>query len=228
MCCENLLCCRPIEVPVTRPIAASASPGNRRTKPIEDNIDAVLCACIGAYWWYWGTQRNCVFDSEQKDISWCLDTCEEVVRNRMDSRWRPMRRSFLLVSRLPVIAISGASWVHAAEATNSKLERKFTGKVRPFLTSYCIGCHSTAVDLGAYTNTAAVIRDYPRWNPARRNTPGGDGLGAVGTERKNRENMPAIRFVPFRYRPGPVVLKHILLEVVLVSTIELACGSISP
>ncbi len=27
-------------------------------KPVEDQIDAVLCAFIAAHWWFWGTERN--------------------------------------------------------------------------------------------------------------------------------------------------------------------------
>ena len=26
-------------------------------KPVEDQIDAVLCAYIGAHWWFWATER---------------------------------------------------------------------------------------------------------------------------------------------------------------------------
>ncbi|HIK08780.1 MAG TPA: DUF429 domain-containing protein [Oscillatoriaceae cyanobacterium M33_DOE_052] len=29
-------------------------------KAIEDQLDALLCAYIGAYWWYWGEERNLV------------------------------------------------------------------------------------------------------------------------------------------------------------------------
>lgn len=29
-------------------------------KAIEDQLDAILCAYIGAYWWYWGVERNWV------------------------------------------------------------------------------------------------------------------------------------------------------------------------
>ena len=56
----------------------------------------------------------------------------------------------------------------AAEAGNS-LDRKFTETVRPFLASYCTGCHSgrspaAQFDLAQYSNLDAVVRDYPRWN----------------------------------------------------------------
>ena len=29
-------------------------------KAIEDKLDSLICAYIGAYWWYWGTKRNLV------------------------------------------------------------------------------------------------------------------------------------------------------------------------
>jgi len=34
-------------------------------KPVEDKIDAVLCAYIGAHWWRWATKRNRVYGSEK-------------------------------------------------------------------------------------------------------------------------------------------------------------------
>src|SRR5690242_13586077 len=57
----------------------------------------------------------------------------------------------------------------AAETADTQLERAFSQTVRPFLTSYCIGCHSGATpaaqfDLRPFTNVAAVVRDYPHWN----------------------------------------------------------------
>lgn len=35
------------------------------TKPVEDQIDAVLCAYIAAHWWWWGTARNKVYGSNE-------------------------------------------------------------------------------------------------------------------------------------------------------------------
>jgi predicted RNase H-like nuclease len=32
-------------------------------KPVEDQIDAVLCAYIAAHWWWWGAARNRVYGS---------------------------------------------------------------------------------------------------------------------------------------------------------------------
>jgi predicted RNase H-like nuclease len=46
------------------PVRLPAVPRTGSTKPVEDQIDAVLCAYIGAYWWFWGSQRNTVYGSE--------------------------------------------------------------------------------------------------------------------------------------------------------------------
>jgi mono/diheme cytochrome c family protein len=68
---------------------------------------------------------------------------------------------------LPVILIAVSS-IPAAEAANAVLERKFSQTVRPFITQYCVGCHSgdtpaAQFDLRAYSTVEAVIRDHPRW-----------------------------------------------------------------
>jgi predicted RNase H-like nuclease len=34
-------------------------------KALEDQIDALLCAYIGAHWWYWGIERNLVLGDRQ-------------------------------------------------------------------------------------------------------------------------------------------------------------------
>jgi hypothetical protein len=78
-----------------------------------------------------------------------------------------MRRKPLVITRLFLLATSAAALLPGARAND--LEHKFTQNVRPFLTSYCVGCHSGAsaaaqLDLQSYSTTAAVIRDYPRWN----------------------------------------------------------------
>jgi predicted RNase H-like nuclease len=38
-------------------------PGAGPLKPVEDQIDAVLCAYIAAHWWFWSKERNRVFGS---------------------------------------------------------------------------------------------------------------------------------------------------------------------
>ncbi|HYZ83168.1 MAG TPA: DUF1592 domain-containing protein [Bryobacteraceae bacterium] len=50
----------------------------------------------------------------------------------------------------------------------AKLERGFEQTVRPFVQSYCMGCHSgpkpmAQFDLSPYTDMAAVVRDYGHW-----------------------------------------------------------------
>jgi predicted RNase H-like nuclease len=38
-----------------------AVPKEGNLKPVEDQIDAALCAYIAAHWWHWGTARNRVY-----------------------------------------------------------------------------------------------------------------------------------------------------------------------
>lgn len=40
-------------------------PRTGSTKPVEDKIDAVLCAYVGACWWTWATQRNRLYGDEE-------------------------------------------------------------------------------------------------------------------------------------------------------------------
>jgi hypothetical protein len=84
-----------------------------------------------------------------------------------------MRRSSLVITRLfllgSVAIPPSVPRLGAADVANSDLERKFSQTVRPFLASYCVGCHAGAtpaaqLDLQSYSTAAAVIRDYPRWN----------------------------------------------------------------
>jgi hypothetical protein len=72
-----------------------------------------------------------------------------------------MLRSALALIGLPILGISATA--------NSDLERQFTQTVRPFVATYCLGCHSGAspaaqFDLGPYSTTAAVVRDLGHWN----------------------------------------------------------------
>ncbi len=53
-------------------------------------------------------------------------------------------------------------------ASDLELERQFTQSVRPFLASYCLGCHSgqnpaAQFDLRKYGSMAEVVRDHPHW-----------------------------------------------------------------
>jgi len=56
----------------------------------------------------------------------------------------------------------------AAEAATPVLDQQFQQSVRPFVTKYCVGCHSGRMpagqfDLKAYTTVDMVTADYPRW-----------------------------------------------------------------
>ncbi len=68
---------------------------------------------------------------------------------------------------IPVILAVSAMSAAGAPATPA-LERQFEQNVRPFVTQYCIQCHSGQMpaaqfDLKAYTTLEMVTRDYPRW-----------------------------------------------------------------
>jgi len=58
--------------------------------------------------------------------------------------------------------------VPAAASAVTPLDRGFQQAVRPFVTRYCIGCHSgptpaAQFDLKSYTSVEMVSRDYSRW-----------------------------------------------------------------
>jgi len=71
----------------------------------------------------------------------------------------------MLLRRFPVLLAITAI---PASASTPALDRRFEQTVRPFITKYCIGCHSgqtpaAQFDLKAYTTVEMVTRDYPRW-----------------------------------------------------------------
>lgn len=50
------------------PLDAACLPGippRGSLKPVEDQLDALVCAYAGAYWWYWGAVRNDVLGTEE-------------------------------------------------------------------------------------------------------------------------------------------------------------------
>jgi hypothetical protein len=56
----------------------------------------------------------------------------------------------------------------SAGAATHALEQQFQQTVRPFVTKYCIGCHSgqspaAQLDLKEYSTMETVTRDFPRW-----------------------------------------------------------------
>src|SRR5262245_41925955 len=63
--------------------------------------------------------------------------------------------------------------LNAANTTDADLARKFSQTVRPFLTSYCVVCHSgptpaAGFDLQRYTTIESVVEDFARWSLALR------------------------------------------------------------
>src|SRR5712671_5323703 len=71
------------------------------------------------------------------------------------------------ITRLLLVGSIAIPWMCASPS--SDLERRFAQTVRPFLTSYCVGCHgghapAAQFDLRSYSTTAAVIRDIAHWN----------------------------------------------------------------
>lgn len=53
-----------LDLPLSLHLPAVPKMGN--LKPVEDEIDAVLCAYIAAYWWFWGTRRNRIYGSGER------------------------------------------------------------------------------------------------------------------------------------------------------------------
>jgi hypothetical protein len=54
------------------------------------------------------------------------------------------------------------------EGADADLTRRFSQTVRPFVTSYCLGCHSgkapaAGLDLRSYATMKSVIDDFPHW-----------------------------------------------------------------
>src|SRR4051812_49295832 len=79
-----------------------------------------------------------------------------------------MRRSVRLITLLLVLGYAPIPALKAATATDADLARRFTQTVRPFVVSYCTGCHSGATpaasfDLQQYSTMESVIRDYRHW-----------------------------------------------------------------
>src|ERR1700692_2488013 len=93
----------------------------------------------------------------------------ESLVNIVTTRAEPMRRCIITITQLLLLGSIATPRVPAADAAASDLEHRFAETVRPFLTSYCIGCHGGAspaaqFDLRPYTTVAAVVHDYTRWN----------------------------------------------------------------
>jgi Protein of unknown function (DUF1592)/Protein of unknown function (DUF1588)/Protein of unknown function (DUF1587)/Protein of unknown function (DUF1595)/Protein of unknown function (DUF1585) len=65
-------------------------------------------------------------------------------------------------------ALLAVASIPSAIAASPVLDRQFSQTVQPFVTKYCIGCHSgklpaASLDLKSYTTADSVARDYSRW-----------------------------------------------------------------
>jgi hypothetical protein len=55
-----------------------------------------------------------------------------------------MRSRAIAITRLLVVGSVSLPWAGVADVASSDLEHRFAQNVRPFLTSYCVGCHGGA------------------------------------------------------------------------------------
>src|SRR5450432_1968113 len=134
-----------------------------------------------------------------------------------------MRRSAPAITLLLVAGSIALPLAGAADAANSDLENRFARTVRPFLASYCAGCHGGATpaaqfDLQSYTTMSAVIRDYPRWNlvleklTAKEMPPKQAPQPPPGARQEVIEWVQAVRMNEARKNagdPGPVLVRRL-------------------
>jgi hypothetical protein len=101
-----------------------------------------------------------------------------------------MPYSALATTRLLVLASVALSIGLAADNPDARLEREFTQTVRPFLSSYCIGCHGGSTpaaqfDLKPYSTFDSVVADVSHWSLVL------DKLNAVQMPPKFAKQPPA-------------------------------------
>ncbi|MGH9613666.1 MAG: DUF1592 domain-containing protein [Bryobacteraceae bacterium] len=73
-----------------------------------------------------------------------------------------------LVMKLRAVSFMLAIAATPAVAATPVLQQRFEQTVRPFITKYCVGCHSGQMpaaqfDLKSYTSMDMVTADFPRW-----------------------------------------------------------------
>src|SRR5262250_3451539 len=79
----------------------------------------------------------------------------------------------MLGSSLLMFGSGALPSLNAANPTDADLERRFSQIVRPFVTSYCVVCHSgptpaAGFDLQRYTTMESVVDDFAHWTLALR------------------------------------------------------------
>src|SRR5512132_1272275 len=91
-----------------------------------------------------------------------MEARRAVVRSRrMGARIRSAALC-LIVGLLAVVPL------RSADDPSAALDRQFQDTIRPFLTTYCFGCHGTSApaaqfDMRPYSTVAAVIADLGHW-----------------------------------------------------------------
>jgi mono/diheme cytochrome c family protein len=137
----------------------------------------------------------------------------------------PARNAFLVVVVMLGASLPGGAAPVAAGAPPAKeLQRQFAATVRPFLESYCLGCHGKdkpkgQLDLSAFADLASVTRALPRWEPvlemlASREMPPDKAQRQPGDEAR-RQVVDWIRAVRRREAgrnagdPGPVLARRL-------------------
>jgi len=79
-----------------------------------------------------------------------------------------MPRAAYFAILLSVLSYIAVSVTNSATPADIDLERQFSQTVRPFVTTYCTGCHSGATpagnfDLQKFSTMASVVNDYTHW-----------------------------------------------------------------
>jgi mono/diheme cytochrome c family protein len=79
-----------------------------------------------------------------------------------------MRSGFSVILPLILMGAVAPLCLDAAQPANSNLDAGFDQTVRPFVTTYCISCHSGTTpaanfNLKAYSTKADVVEDLPHW-----------------------------------------------------------------
>lgn len=80
-----------------------------------------------------------------------------------------MERYYRVLTLLLLLGGFAIFPIPAAQTADSDLERVFARTVRPFLTSYCVGCHggntpAAGLDLQSYPTMASVVQDFAHWS----------------------------------------------------------------
>jgi hypothetical protein len=114
-------------------------------------------------------------------------------------------------------------YTNADEPTDTDLARRFSQTVRPFLTLYCMSCHSgptpeASFDLERYTTMESVVQDFGHWAlvlgklMAKEMPPQGVKQPPEGLRRQVTEWIAAVRKNEARKNvgdPGPVLARRL-------------------